>query len=82
MIENEERAQRAILVAADCGEWDAEVSIDELGELARSAGAEVVAKVIQERRDYDRATLVGRGKLEEIKELAEAEDVDILIFDH
>lgn len=82
MIENEERAQRVILVAADCGEWDAEVSIDELGELTRSAGAEVVAKVIQERRDYDRATLVGRGKLEEIKELAEAEDVDILIFDH
>ena len=82
MIENEERAQRAVLVAADCGEWDAEVSIDELGELAKSAGAEVVAKVIQERRDYARANLVGRGKLDEITELAEAEDVDILIFDH
>lgn len=82
MFENEERPQRAILVAADCGEWDAEVSINELEELAKSAGAEVVAKVIQQRAEYDRATLVGRGKLDEIKEIAEAEDVDLLIFDH
>lgn len=81
MFENEEKPQRAILAAADCGEWDAEVSIDELEELARSAGAEVVAKVIQQRAEYDRATVIGRGKLEEIKQLAEAEDVDILIFD-
>lgn len=82
MFENEERKQRAILVAADCGEWDAEVSIEELAELALSAGAEVVAKVIQSRPEYDRATLIGRGKLEEIRTLAEAEDVDLLIFDH
>ena len=82
MFENEERPQRAILVAADCGEWDAEVSINELEELAKSAGAEVVAKVIQQRAEYDRATLIGRGKLDEIKEIAKAEDVDLLIFDH
>ena len=82
MFENEEKPQRAILVAADCGEWDAEVSINELEELAKSAGAQVVAKVIQQRAEYDRATIVGRGKLNEIKELAEAENVDILIFDH
>lgn len=81
MFENEEKPQRAILAAADCGEWDAEVSIDELEELAKSAGAEVVAKVIQQRAEYDRATVIGRGKLDEIKALAEAEDVDILIFD-
>lgn len=81
MFENEEKPQRAILAAADCGEWDAEVSIDELEELAKSAGAEVVAKVIQQRAEYDRATVIGRGKLDEIKALAEAEDVGILIFD-
>lgn len=81
MFENEEKPQRTILAAADCGEWDAEVSIDELEELAKSAGAEVVAKVIQQRAEYDRATVIGRGKLEEIKQLAEAEEVDILIFD-
>ncbi len=82
MIENENTTQRAILVAADCGDWDAQVSIDELEELAESAGAEVVAKVIQVRKDYDKATLIGRGKLDEVRELAEANDADILIFDH
>ena len=82
MIENENSVQRAILVAADCGDWDAEVSIDELEELAKSAGAEVVAKVIQVRKDYDKATLIGRGKLDEVRELADANDADILIFDH
>ena len=82
MIENENKIQRAILVAADCGDWDAQVSIDELEELAKSAGAEVVAKVIQIRKDYDKATLIGRGKLDEVRELAEANDADILIFDH
>ena len=71
MTENEIRPQRAILVAADCGEWDAEVSIDELEELAKSAGAEVIAKVIQVRRDYDRATIIGREKIDEICEIAD-----------
>ena len=72
MVENENKIQRAILVAADCGDWDAEVSIDELEELAKSAGAEVVAKVIQVRKDYDKATLIGRGKLDEVKEIGRA----------
>ena len=82
MFENEEKPQRALLVAADCGEWDAEVSIEELAELAKSAGAEVVGKVIQTRSEYDRATLVGQGKLREIKEFCEAEEINLLIFDH
>lgn len=82
MFENEEKPQRALLVAADCGEWDAEVSIEELAELAKSAGAEVVGKVIQTRSEYDRATLIGQGKLREIKEICEAEEINLLIFDH
>lgn len=82
MFENEEKPQRALLVAADCGEWDAEVSIEELAELAKSAGAEVVGKVIQTRSEYDRATLIGQGKLREIKEFCEAEEINLLIFDH
>lgn len=82
MFENEEKPQRALLVAADCGEWDAEVSIEELAELAKSAGAEVVGKVIQTRSEYDRATLIGQGKLREIKEFCETEEINLLIFDH
>lgn len=82
MFDNEEKIQRALLAAADCGEWDAESSMNELEELAKSAGAEVVAKVIQQRTEYDRATVIGRGKLEEMKEICSAEDIDIVIFDH
>ena len=74
--------QKAVLVCVDTGEFDAEVSVDELEELAQTAGAEVIARAIQKRADYDGATCIGRGKLEEIKELiGEDEDV-ILIFDH
>ena len=76
------QAQRAILVGVDVGEFDAESSIDELAELAATAGADVIAKVIQKRGEYDSATLAGQGKLEEIKTLAGGDGDVLLIFDH
>ena len=63
--------QRALLVAADCGEWDAEASIAELARLAESAGAEVVGEIVQQRQEYDRATVIGRGKLAEVRLMAD-----------
>jgi GTP-binding protein HflX len=77
-----EESQRAVLVAADTGAWDAETSLDELRELAKSAGAEVLATASQKRSAYDRATLVGKGRLEEIRAFADANDANLLIFDH
>ncbi|MDR1796452.1 MAG: GTPase HflX [Clostridiales Family XIII bacterium] len=74
--------QRAVLVSVDIGAYDAEVSLAELSELARTAGAEVLATVSQKRQGYDRATLIGSGRLEEIKEFAEANEANLLIFDH
>lgn len=79
--ENSQAPEVAMLVGIDTGDYDAEVSIDELEELARTAGAVVCAKVIQKRDRPDSATYVGSGRLEEIKEFAEANDVDLLIFD-
>ena len=55
--------------------------MDELEELARTAGAVVAAKIIQKRDKPDSATYVGSGRLEEIKAFTEANDVDLLIFD-
>ena len=55
--------------------------MDELEELARTAGAVVAAKIIQKRDKPDSATYVGSGRLEEIKSFTEANDVDLLIFD-
>ena len=57
-------------------------SFRELTELARSAGAEIVAEVFQVRPIVDAATLMGHGKVEELKELAEALRADVLIVDH
>ena len=83
MIELEEKLgpERAILCSVDTGEFDAEVSIDELEELAKTAGAEVVAKVIQPRPAPDAALFLGTGKLDEIKESYLFDDIDVLIFD-
>src|SRR5262249_26932357 len=53
----------------------------ELVELARSAGAEVAATVFQLRDTADPATLVGRGKLEEIRAEAAAHQAGLIIFD-
>lgn len=71
----------AVLVGIDMGLYNAQVSMDELEELARTAGAVVAAKIIQKRDKPDSATYVGSGRLEEIKSFTEANDVDLLIFD-
>jgi len=55
--------------------------MEELGELARSAGASVVGTVIQERARKDPATLIGRGKVQEVARLAEQSGADVLFFD-
>ena len=56
-------------------------SLAELVELARSAGAEVASTVFQVRERADPATLVGRGKLDEIRAEATTHDAPLIIFD-
>ena len=80
-FENSVEPEVAVLVGIDTGLYDAEVSMDELEELARTARAVVAAKIIQKRDKPDTATYVGSGRLEEIKSFTEANDVDLLIFD-
>ena len=60
--------------------WEAEESLEELAQLAVSAGAESAFRVLQERSVPDPRTLIGRGKAEDIRELCE-EGVDLVIFD-
>ena len=57
-------------------------SLDELEELARSAGANIVGSLLQVRDVLDPATLVGRGKLDEIRMEAQARKVPLVIVDH
>ncbi len=72
---------KAILVSADTGDYDCDASMDELSELARTAGAEELARVIQKRDAYESATVIGEGKLEEVKELCTNLGAELLIFD-
>jgi GTPase len=65
--------ESAILVGTD--------SLDELRELATSAGARVIDEVIQRRDRPDPATYIGKGKVEQLREQILIEGVDVVIFD-
>lgn len=81
MIENTQDADRALLVSVDTGEYDAEASLDELFELVKTAGAEPVASVTQKLSHIENATCVGTGKLQEIAEYVQNDDIDLVVFD-
>lgn len=82
MIENnQEEKQIAVLVSANTGDFDVEDSLEELAELANTAGAEVAGKFVQNLAMINHATYIGGGKLMEIREFCEQREVDILIFD-
>ncbi len=81
LYENSQEPEKALLVSVDTGDFDAEVSIDELGELADTAGAIVVGKVIQKREAPEKAIFVGVGKLAEIIDFCHYQEVDIIIVD-
>ncbi len=80
-IAQEEARPLVILVGLDTGDYDAAQSMDELAELADTAGCEVAATCIQSRPAPEAATCIGAGKLEELKEQAAAIGADMLIFD-
>ena len=83
MFETKEMVrQLALLAAVDTGEYDVEESLDELEELAHSAGAEVVGRVTQRREAFDPATCIGAGRLQEMADFIEAEGANLIIFDH
>lgn len=79
--ENSQAPQRAVLVAVDTGAYDVEQSLDELEELARTAGAQVIARVSQARPAPDPATCIGSGRLKEVSQLVKNEECDLIIFD-
>lgn len=74
--------ERAILVGLgdDREEIDIEYSMHELEELVMAAEAEVVGSTVQNKRVIDVATYIGSGKVQEVKELAEANDANVIVF--
>ena len=79
---NEEQSERVILVAVCTGEEaDTERSLDELGQLVETAGGEVLGQLYQNREYPEPGTYIGKGKIEEIRELAENMEADGIVCD-
>lgn len=82
LYDTAEEQEKVILVGVSTGQGDnIEQSLIELAELAQTAGALTVAKVIQNREKIHAATYVGKGKIEEIAELVERWEADCVICD-
>lgn len=81
--EIKENIERMILVAVEVpgSPFPAEESLDELEELARTAGAVVVGKVIQKLERFNPSTYMGKGKIDEVKELVWETDATGIITD-
>lgn len=80
-------AERTILVGMEYGGmlstlgWSVEDSLEELKQLADTAGAQVVAKFLQKRPKPDPAFFIGRGKVQELALYVQQENIDLCIFD-
>ena len=82
MYEMEEIKEKVILVGVETGgDEPAESSLDELAELARTAGAEVAGRLIQSRESIHPGTYIGKGKLLELKDLQWETDATGIICD-
>lgn len=82
MFETEHIKERMILVVVDTGSPEAaERSLDELEDLAETAGAQTAGRLIQARESIHPATYIGKGKLEELKDLLWETEADGIICD-
>lgn len=81
-FETLEKRERAILVAVEFNdETDVECSLNELEELAETAGADTVGRLIQKREAVHPGTYIGKGKIEELQELIYRLRADIVVCD-
>ena len=80
-FENIQTPETSVLVGLDTGDYNAEVSIDELEELAKTAGSKVLAKIIQKKEKPDPATYIGSGRLREIRDFCRDNEAELIIFD-
>lgn len=81
-FETLEKRERAILVAVEFNdETDVECSLNELEELAETAGADTVGRLIQKREAVHPGTYIGKGKIEELQELIYRLRADVIVCD-
>lgn len=80
MIETSKHQERVILLGVELPDTENfEMSMEELASLAETADAEVVSSYRQKREKYDSKSLIGSGKLAEIKAIVDADEIDTVI---
>ena len=87
MEHTENKRERAILAGLAAASMDerersSDVSMEELAALVETAGGEVVVTLIQSRPTPEPRSFLGDGKVREMKELIEANDIDLAVFDN
>ena len=83
MIETEKKQERVLIVGVELqGMENFDMSMEELASLAKTAGAEVVGVYTQKREKYDSKTFVGSGKLEEISQMVDADEVSTVVVNN
>ena len=83
MIETEKKQERVLLVGVELqGTDNFAMSMKELSSLAKTAGADVQGIYTQKREKYDSKTFVGSGKLEEIAQMVEADEIDTVVVNN
>ncbi len=81
-FQSETRKEKVILVAVDLGDGvDVQISLDELAELSQTAEAEPVGQMVQNREGVHPGTYIGKGKIEELRELVRETEADTVICD-
>ncbi len=82
VFDRSRKGDKALLIHVHAGSQPAADVLEEFNELARSAGAGVVAELRARISRPNPATLIGSGKVEEAKLLADAHDADLVLVDH
>ena len=84
-LETVETQEKAILAGLEItskkSDWTIEDSLNELKQLAETAGAEIIGRIIQKKDSPDNALFFGKGKLEEISLLIQEKNANLIIFD-
>lgn len=85
IYDTEQERERVILIAVDLSQnndsTDVDISLDELEELAETAGAVTVGRLVQKRETVHPGTYIGKGKMEELRTMVVQEQADAIVCD-
>jgi GTP-binding protein HflX len=82
-IEDETKKERILLITVSRNpkeRWEKFDGLEEMASLAETAGCEVVEQMVQNRKTYDTATFIGKGKAKELKKIVQDLTIDTVIF--